>query len=116
MSQIEFRADHRLSDTMALQLFMLRNHLLRRSLLLAACLLAAVAVSTLMNGAPLSDSLADLEQNAGRYVVLVLVGFAVIYAAALLLAALAWRRLRKPRQIRAVITADGITMQKDGFS
>ena len=116
MNQIEFRADHRLSDTMALQFFILRNHMLRRSLLLAACLLGAVAVSTLMNGAPLADSLADLEQNAGRYVVLVLVGLSVIYALALLLAVLAWRRLRKPRQIRAVITPDGITMQKDGFS
>jgi hypothetical protein len=116
MNQIEYRAEHRLHDTLALQLFMLRNHLLRRSLLLSACLLGAVAVSTLMNGAPLADSLADLEQNAGRYVVLVLVGMAVIYGLALLLAVLAWRRLRKPRQIRAVITPDGITLQKDGFT
>ena len=116
MSRIEFRADHRLSDTMALQLFMLRNHLLRRSLLLAVCLMGAVAISTLMNGAPLADSLADLEQNAGRYLMLVLVGLAIIYALALFFAVLAWQRLRKPRQIRAVITPDGITMQKDGFS
>ena len=116
MNQIEFRADHRLSDTMALQLFMLRNHLLRRSLLLAVCLLGAVAVTTVMNGAPLADSLTDLEQNAGRYVMLVLVGLAVIYGLALLLALLAWQRLRKPRQIKAVITPDGITMQKDGFT
>ncbi|HEX4026614.1 MAG TPA: hypothetical protein VHX18_03270 [Rhizomicrobium sp.] len=116
MNRIDFCTDHRLRDTMALQLFMLRNHLLRRSLLLAGCLLGAVAVTTLMNGAPLSDSLADLEQNAGRYLVLVLVGMAVIYATALLLALLAWQRLPRPRQIRAVITPDGITMQKDGFS
>ena len=116
MNRIEFRADHRLGDTMALQLFMLRNHLLRRSLILAACLLGAVIVTTLMNDAPLSDSLADLEQNAGRYLMLVLVGLAVIYAIALLLAVLAWRRLRKPRQIEAFITQDGITLQKEGFS
>jgi hypothetical protein len=116
MNQIEFRADHRLSDTMALQLFMLRNHLLRRSLILAACLLGAVIVTTLMNDAPLSDSLADLEQNAGRYLMLVLLGLAVISAIALLLAVVAWRRLRKPRQIEAVITQDGITLQKEGFS
>jgi hypothetical protein len=116
MNRIDFCTDHRLRDTMALQLFMLRNHLLRRSLLLAVCLLGAVAVTTLMNGASLSDSLADLEQNAGRYLTLVLVGMAIIYALALLLALLAWRRLPRPRQIRAVITPDGITMQKDGFS
>jgi hypothetical protein len=65
MNKIEFRADHRLSDTMALQFFILRNHLLRRSLFLAAFLLLAVVLTTLMNGAPLADSLADLEQNAG---------------------------------------------------
>jgi hypothetical protein len=116
MNQIEFRADHRLSDTLALQHFMLKSHLLRRSLVLAACLLGAVALTTLMNGAPLADSVADLEQNAGRYLMLVVVGLAVIYGLALLLALLAWRRLRKPRQIRALITPDGITMQKDGFS
>jgi hypothetical protein len=116
MDRIEFSADHRLSDTMALQLFMLRNHLLRRSLFLAVCLLGAVAITTLMNGAPLSDSLVDLRQNVGRYVALVVVGLMTIYALALILALLAWRRLPKPRQIRAVITPDGITMQKDGFS
>jgi hypothetical protein len=116
MTKIEFRADHRLSDTMALQFFMLRKHLLRRSLLLALGLLVAVAVTTLMNGAPLADSLADLKENAGRYLMLVLVGLAVIYGLALLLAVLAWKRLRKPRRISAVITPDGITLQKDGFS
>jgi hypothetical protein len=44
------------------------------------------------------------------------VGLVVIHLVALLLALLAWRRLSKPRQIRAVITADGLTMHKDGFS
>jgi len=116
MNQIDFCTDHRLRDTMALQLFMLRNHLLRRSLFLAACFLGAVVVTTLMNGAPLADSLVDLRQNAGRYVILVLVGLALIYTLALLLALLAWRRLTRPRQIRAVITPDSIIMQKDGFS
>jgi len=116
MNQIEFCTDHRLSDTLALQLFMLRSHLLRRALFLAVCLLGAVAVNTLMNGAPLSDSLSDLGQNAGRYVMIVVVGLAVIYLLALLLAVLAWRRRPKPRQIRAVIAPDTITLQKDGFS
>lgn len=116
MTQIEFRTDHRLGDTMALQLFMLRSHLLRRSLILAGAMLGAVAVTTVMNGAPLADSVADVEQNAGRYLALVLVGFAFIYLLALVLALLAWRRLPRPREIQAVITPDGITMQKDGFS
>ncbi|HEX4270865.1 MAG TPA: YcxB family protein [Rhizomicrobium sp.] len=116
MDRIEFRTDHRLSDTMALQLFMLRHHLLRRALLLALCLLGAVVVTTVMNGAPLADSVTDVEQNAGRYLALVVVGLAVIYALALLLALLAWRRLSRPRQIHAVLTPDGITMHKDGFT
>ena len=116
MDRIEFHSDHRLSDMMALQLFMLKNHLLRRSLILAASLMVAVVVTTMMNGAPLSDSVVDMEQNAGRYIMLVLVGFAVIYVMALLLALLAWRRLPRPREIRAVITPEGITLQKDGFS
>ena len=47
---------------------------------------------------------------------LVVVGLAAIYGLALLLALLAWRRLPRPRQINAVITQDGITMQKEGFS
>jgi hypothetical protein len=116
MNRIEFVTDHRLSDTLALQLFMLRSHLLRRALFLAICLLGAVALNTLMNGAPLSDSISDLGQNAGRYVAIVVVGLAVIYAIALLLAVLAWRRRPKPRQIRAIIAPDTITLQKDGFS
>jgi hypothetical protein len=116
MDRIEFRTDHRLGDMLALQLFNLRHHLLGRSLFLAVFMLVGVILSTLMNGAPLSDSLADLWRNAGRYLAIVLVGLVVIYAVALLMAFLAWRRLSKPRQIRATITADGITMQKDGFS
>jgi hypothetical protein len=116
MAALDFSTDHRLSDTLALQLFMLKSHLLRRGLFVAVCLLGAVVVNTMMNGAPLSDSLADLGQNAGRYVVIVLVGLATIYLFALLLAILAWRRRPKPRQIRAVIAADTITLQKDGFS
>jgi len=116
MNQIEFCADHRLSDTLALQLFVLGNHLLRRGLVLAVCLLGGVVITTLMNGAPLADALADLGRNAGMYLVIVLAGLTVIYAFALLLAVLAWRRRPKPRQIRATITPDTITMQKDGFS
>jgi hypothetical protein len=116
MNPIEFRADHRLSDTLALQFFMLRHHLLRRGLLLAVFMLGGLAIATLMNGAPLSDSLADLTNNAGRYLAILLVGLVVIQLITLVMAVLAWLRLSKPRQIRAAITADGITMQKDGFS
>jgi hypothetical protein len=116
MDRIEFRTEHRLSDMMALQLFVMRNHLLRRGLLLALLMLGGLVVTTLMNGAPLSDSLTDLGRNAGLYIAIVVVGLLVIQAVALLLAFLAWQRLSKPRQIRATITADGITMQKDGFS
>jgi len=116
MTQIDFRTDYRLSDVMALQFFTLSRHLLRRSLFLAVCMLGGVAIATLMNGAPLADSLTDLGQNAGRYLAIVLVGLALIYAAALLLAFLAWQRQSRPRRIRAVLTADGITMQKDGFN
>jgi hypothetical protein len=113
MDQITFCADHRLRDTLALQLFMLKSHLLRRGLFLVVCLLGAVVINTLMNGAPLSDALMDLQDNALRYLVIVLVGLAVIYLIALLLAVLAWRRRPKPRQIRATITADKITLQKE---
>jgi len=116
MNQIEYRADHRLGDSLALQFFMLKSHLLRRGLILAGAMLGAVAVTTLMNGAPLSDSLVDLSQNAGRYLALVVVGLAVIYGIAMILAVLAWRRRPRPREIRAVITPDGITLRKDGFS
>lgn len=115
MDRIDFRAEHRLSDMLALQMFNLRHHLLRRSLFLAVCMLAGVVISTLMNGAPLSDSLADLGQNAGRYLAIVLVGLLLIMVVALLMAMLAWRHLSKPRQIRASITAEGISLKKDGF-
>jgi hypothetical protein len=116
MDRIEFHAEHRLADMMALQFFVLRNHLLRRGLLLAVFMLGGLAVTTLMNGAPLSDSLTDLGRNAGLYLAIVVVGLLVIQVVALLLAFLAWRRLSKPRQIKAIITADGITLQKDGFN
>jgi len=116
MNQIEFCTEHRLSDTMALQLFVLRNHLLRRGLVLAILMLGGLTITTVMNGAPLADSLADLKHNAGLYLALVLVGLVVIHIVALLLALLAWRRLSRPRQIRAIITADTINMQKDRFS
>lgn len=116
MNQIDFCTEHRLSDMLALQLFMLRNHLLRRGLVLAVLMLGGLAVTTVMNGAPLADSLADLRHNAGLYLALVLVGLIVIHIVTLLLAVLAWRRLSRPRQIRASITADGLTMRKDGFS
>jgi hypothetical protein len=116
MGQIDFRTDHRLSDTIALQFFVLRHHLLRRGSVLAVFMLGGLAVATLMNGAPLSDSLVDLEQNAGRYLAIFLVGLLVIHVIALIMAVLAWRRLSKPRQIRATITAESITLQKDGFS
>jgi len=116
MDKIEFRTEHRLSDTLALQLFVLRHHLLRRGLVLAVFMLGGVVIATLMNGAPLQDSLADLGQNAGRYVTIFLVGLVVIHVIALIMALLAWNRLSKPRQIRATIAPDGITLQKDGFS
>jgi hypothetical protein len=116
MDRIEFHTEHRLADMMALQLFVLRNHLLRRGLVLAVFMLGGVTITSLMNGAPLSDSLADLKHNAGLYLALVLVGLAAISAVALLMAFLAWRRELRPRQINAVITADGITLQKDGFN
>lgn len=69
-----------------------------------------------MNGAPLKDSLVDLSRNAGFYVAIFLVGLVVIHLVGFLLAALAWRRRPKPREIRATITAEGLTLQKDGFS
>ena len=116
MNGIEFRADHRLRDMLALQFFMLRTHLLRRGLLLAVFMAGGLAIATLMNGAPLSDSLSDLASNAGRYFAILLVGLVLIHAVTMILAVLAWSRLTKPRQIRATITADGLTMQKDGFS
>jgi hypothetical protein len=116
MSPIEFRTDHRLSDTLALQFFMLRHHLMRRGLILIVFMLGGLTVTTLMNGAPLAHSLADLRRNAGLYLTIVIVGLLVIQVVAMILAFLAWRRLPRPREIRAKITADGVTLQKDGFS
>lgn len=116
MNPIEYRTDHRLGDTLALQFFMLRHHLMRRGFVLVAFMLGGITVTTLMNGAPLADSLADLQRNAGLYVAIVAVGLVVIQIASMILAFLAWQRLAKPREIRASITADGVTLQKDGFS
>src|SRR5258705_7853331 len=114
MNQIEFCTDHRLGDTLALQLFVLRNHLLRRGLVLALLMLGGLTITTVMNGAPLADSLADLKHNPALYLALVLVGLAVIHFVALFLAVLAWGRLSRPRQIPAILAAEGITMHKAG--
>lgn len=116
MNPIDFRTEHRLSDTLALQFFMLRHHLMRRGLVLVIFMLGGLAVTTLTNGAPLADSLADLKRNAGLYLAIVAVGLLVIQIVGMILAFLAWQRLPGPREIRASITADGITLQKDGFS
>jgi len=116
MDKIDFRSDHRLSDTLALQLFVLRNQILRRGLVLIIAMSLGLVIATLSNGAPLSDALADLGNNIGRYLAIAGAGLAVIHIVILVMAVLAWRRLVKPRQIRATLTADGITMQKDGFS
>jgi len=101
---------------LALQLFMLRQHLLRRGLLLGVLMLGGLTVTTLMNGQPLADSLADLGRNIGLYLALFAAGLVVIHLLALLLAFLAWQRLSRPREIVAKITAQGISLQKDGFS
>jgi len=116
MDRIDFRSDHRLSDTLALQLFVLRNQILRRGVILIIAMSLGLVIATLSNGAPLSDALADLGNNIGRYLAIAGAGLAVIHIVILVMAVLAWRRLVKPRQIRATLTADGITMQKDGFS
>jgi hypothetical protein len=116
MDAIDFRTDHRLSDTLALQLFLLRHQILNRGLILIAAMSLGLVIATLTNGAPLSDALADLGNNIGRYLAIALAGLVVIHLVILTMAVLAWRRLVKPRQIRASLTADGITMQKDGFS
>jgi hypothetical protein len=116
MNPIEFRTDHRLADTLALQFFMLRHHLMRRGLVLVVFMLGGLAVTTVMNGAPLADSLADLGRNAGLYLALVVVGLLVIQIVSMILAFLAWQRLPRPREICAQITAEGVTLQKDGFS
>ena len=74
MDTIDFRADHRLNDTLALQFFVLRNHFLRRGLVLVVAMSVGLVIATLMNGAPLSDALADLRNNIGRYLAIVLAG------------------------------------------
>jgi hypothetical protein len=101
---------------LALQLFMLRHHLLKRGLLLGVLMLGGLAVTTLMNGQPLADSLVDLGSNIGRYAAIFVAGLVIIHLVAMLMAFLAWRRLAKPREIRAEISAGGIALQKDGFS
>jgi hypothetical protein len=89
---------------------------LRRGLVVIIAMSLGLVIATVSNGAPLSDALADLGSNVGRYLAIALAGLAVIHVVILALAVLAWRRLARPRQIRASLTADGITMQKDGFS
>jgi hypothetical protein len=116
MDRIDYRTDHRLADSLALQAFMLRHHLMRRALVLAAAMLIGVGLVTLTSGAPLRDSLADLSQNAGRYLAIFAVGLLAIHAIAMVLAWLAWRRRPLPREICAIVTGDGISLQKDGFT
>src|SRR5437868_14883224 len=106
MTQIDFRSDHRLSDTLALQLFVLRNQIVRRGLVVIIAMSLGLVIATLSNGAPLSDALADLGSNLGRYVAIALAGLVVIHIVILAMAVLAWRRLAKPRQIRASLTAE----------
>ena len=116
MESVDYRTDHRVGDSMALQAFVLRHHLMRRALFLAVCMLGGLVVATMANGAPLQDSLTDVARNAGFYVMLFVIGMVLIHVMAFTLAALAWRRRPKPREIRATITADGLTLRKDGFS
>lgn len=116
MEPIDYRADHRLGDTLALQFFILRHHLMRRALVLAAAMLIGVGLITVTSGAPIQDSLEDLSQNIGRYLAIFIVGLVAIHIIALVLAWLAWQRRPLPREIRATITAEGVTLQKDGFS
>jgi len=52
---------------LALQLFILRHHLMRWALILAAAMLVSVGLITVTSGAPIQDSLEDLSQNIGRY-------------------------------------------------
>lgn len=116
MTQIDYRTDHRLIDTLALQAFILRHHLMRRAVVLALFMLGGLAVATVTNGAPLADSLTDLSHNIGVYLALFLAGLAVIHLVAMVLAFLSWVRRPKPREIIATITPQGVTLQKDGFS
>jgi hypothetical protein len=116
MDTIDYRIAYRLSDALALQAFVLRQHLMRRGGLLALFMLAALAITTLMNGAPLSDSIPDLMQNAERYLALFLAGLLLICLVAFITAALAWRRRSLPREIRCLITPQGLSMRQDGFT
>jgi hypothetical protein len=116
METIDYRSDHRLGDSLALQFFVLRHHLMRRALVLAVAMLGGLVIATVMNGQPLRDSLGDAARNAGFYVMLFVIGMVVIHVLAFTLAALAWRRRPKPREIRATITPETLTLQKDGFS
>jgi hypothetical protein len=116
MDTIDYRITYRLSDALALQAFVLRQHLVRRGGLLAVFMLAALVITTLMNGAPLSDSLPDLVQNAERYLALFLAGLLLICLVAFTTAALAWRRRSLPREIRCLITPQGLSMRQDGFT
>jgi hypothetical protein len=116
MEEIAISTDHRLADTLALQAFAFRHHFMRRALLLAVCMLGGLVIATMMNGAPFSDSLEDLSRNLGSYAMLFVVGLVLIQAMAFALGMLAWLRRPKPREIRATVNANGLTMQKDGFS
>jgi len=62
MEPIDYHSAHRLGDTLALQLFILRHHLMRRALILAAAMLVSVGLITVTSGAPIQDSLEDLSQ------------------------------------------------------
>jgi len=116
MNQIDFRTDHRLNDTIALQFFVLRHHLLRRGLILAVFMLGGLVVAhpdergALVgfaggSGAKCRPLCGDLSGRACCHPC-----HRADHGDP------AWRRLSKPRQIRATITADSITLQKDGFS
>lgn len=115
-ARIDYCTAHRLSDALALQTFMLVHHLLRRALFFAFCLVIGIVVATSLNGAPLDDVATDLARNLGVYLAIFLVGLVAINLLGLLLAFLSWRRRPRPREIRAVITPDAITIHKDGIN
>ena len=75
-----------------------------------------MVVATSLNGAPMADVVADMTGNLGVYLVIFLVGLVAINLLGLLLAFLSWRRRPKPREIRAVITTEAITIHKDGIN
>ena len=115
-TRIEYRTAHRLSDAMALQSFMLFHHLLRRALFFAICLVIGIVVATSLNGAPMADVVTDMTGNLGVYLAIFLVGLLAINLLGLLLAFLSWQRRPRPREIRAVITPETITILKDGIN